>query len=250
MATIAVRHLRKSFGDTTAVADLSFNVAPGVVTGFLGPNGSGKTTTLRMLLGLIRPSSGTATIDGQPYGDLRGPIGVVGAVLDGPQTHPGRTGRDHLRVMATAAGLPTHRVDDVLTLVELGAAGRRRVGTYSLGMRQRLHVAAALLGDPQVLILDEPTNGLDPQGIRWLRGLLRDLATDGRTVLVSSHLLSELTHSVDTVIVINRGRLLAQAPIAELLSPDGIPGVASLEEAYLRLIDIDEATTSCVGNRR
>lgn len=250
MATIAVQHLSKCFGETVAVDDLSFGVEPGMLTGFLGPNGSGKTTTLRLLLGLIRPTSGTATISGRRYADYRSPISVVGAVLDGPQTHPGRTGRDHLRVMAAAADLPARRVDEMLDFVELRDAGRRRVGGYSLGMLQRLRLAAALLGDPQVLVLDEPTNGLDPQGIRWLRDLLRSLAAADRTVIVSSHLLSEVAESADTIIVIDRGRLVAQGTVAELLAQVVTTCATTLEEVYLQLTDTANSTTGCAGGRR
>ena len=213
---LAVDRLTKRFGATVAVDDLSFTATPGRVLGFLGPNGAGKTTTLRTLLGLTLPTAGTATVDGRRYRELRDAIEVVGAVLEGPQFHPGRTGRNHLRVLATAAGVPTGRVDEVLRLVELDGAGRRRVKGYSLGMRQRLSLAGALLGDPRALVLDEPANGLDPQGIRWLRDFLRGLAADGRTVLISSHVLAELAQTVDDVVVISRGRLVADGGVDEL----------------------------------
>jgi len=198
------------------VDGLTFKAQPGRVLGFLGPNGAGKTTTLRMLLGLTIPTSGEAMVDSRPYRSLTDPIRVVGAVLEGPQFHPGRTGRNHLRVLATAAGLPHARVEEALRLVELDGAGDKRVKTYSLGMRQRLSLAGALLGDPRALVLDEPANGLDPQGIRWLRDFLRAQAGDGRTVLVSSHVLAEMAQTVDEVVVISRGRLVAQGSLDEL----------------------------------
>jgi ABC-2 type transport system ATP-binding protein len=186
------------------------------VTGFLGPNGAGKTTTLRMLLGLVAPTSGAATIDGRPYRELADPARRVGAVLEQSGFHPGRSARDHLRVLATAAGLAPARADEVLEQTGLAAAARRRVGGFSLGMRQRLGLAAALLGDPDVLVLDEPANGLDPEGVHWLRGLVRGLANQGRTVLVSSHLLAEVAQTVDQVVIIDRGRLVAQSTLAAL----------------------------------
>jgi len=213
---LEVRDLTKRFGTNVAVDGLSFKATPGRVLGFLGPNGAGKTTTLRALLGLTLPTSGTATVDSRPYCELQDPVKVVGAVLEGPQFHPGRTGRNHLRVLATAAGLPASRVDELLRLVELDGAGRRRVKGYSLGMRQRLSLAGALLGDPKALVLDEPANGLDPQGIRWLRDFLRAQAADGRTVLVSSHVLAEMAQTVDEVVVISRGKLVAQGSLDEL----------------------------------
>jgi len=213
---LAVEHLTKRYGATLAVDDLSFGASPGRILGFLGPNGAGKTTTLRTLLGLTLPTSGATTVDEQPYRKLRDPITVVGAVLEGPQFHPGRTGRNHLRVLAAAAGLPASRVDEVLRLVELDGAGSRRVKGYSLGMRQRLSLAGALLGDPRALVLDEPANGLDPQGIRWLRDFLRGRAAEGRTVLISSHVLAEVAQTVDEVVVISRGRLIAQGGVEEL----------------------------------
>jgi ABC-2 type transport system ATP-binding protein len=213
---LEVRDLTKRYGQNLAVDGLSFKAQPGRVLGFLGPNGAGKTTTLRMLLGLTIPTSGDAVVDSRPYRTLSDPIRVVGAVLEGPQFHPGRTGRNHLRVLATAAGLPDSRADDVLRLVELDGAGGRRVKAYSLGMRQRLSLAGALLGDPRALVLDEPANGLDPQGIRWLRDFLRAQAGDGRTVLVSSHVLAEMAQTVDEVVVISRGKLVAQGSLDEL----------------------------------
>jgi len=213
---LEVRDLTKRYEANLAVDGLSFTAQPGRVLGFLGPNGAGKTTTLRMLLGLTLPTSGSTAVDGRPYRQLKDPISVVGAVLEGPQFHPGRTGRNHLRVLATAAGLPHSRVEEVLRLVELDGAGNERVKAYSLGMRQRLSLAGALLGDPSALVLDEPANGLDPQGIRWLRDFLRGQAGQGRTVLVSSHVLAEMAQTVDEVVVISRGKLVAQGSLDEL----------------------------------
>ncbi len=213
---IDVAGLTKTFGTTRALHDLSFSVRPGVVTGFLGPNGSGKTTTLRCLLGLVTPDAGTATIGGMPYRDLPDPVRAVGASLEAASFHPGRTARAHLQVMALAARVPLERCDALLAQVGLTEAASRRVGGFSLGMRQRLALAQALLGDPAVLLLDEPANGLDPAGIAWLRGFLRALAAEGRTVLVSSHVLSEVEQTVDDVVVITRGRLVRQGPLAEI----------------------------------
>ena len=213
---ITVHQLTKRYGPVVAVDDLSFDVGPGRVTGFLGPNGAGKTTTLRMLLGLTTPGSGTATINGVRYRDLRHPAQTVGAALDNDCFHPGRSAIEHLRVEATAAGISRRRAAEVLEMVGLAEARHRRAGTFSLGMRQRLTLATTLLGDPGVLILDEPLNGLDPEGIRWMRDLLRYLAGEGRTVLVSSHLLAEAAQTVDDVVVITRGRLAAEGPVAEL----------------------------------
>ena len=216
MAVITIEGLTKRFGQVIAVDDLSFEVDQGTVVGFLGPNGAGKTTTLRMLLGLVTPTAGTAKIDGKPYRELADPIRHVGAVLEASSFHPGRSARHHLRVAATAAGLPLVRADEVLAQVGLAEAARRRVGGFSLGMRQRLGLATALLGDPQVLILDEPANGLDPQGVHWLRRLLRQLADQGRTVLVSSHVLAEVAQTVDQVVIIASGRLVTQSTLAAL----------------------------------
>jgi ABC-2 type transport system ATP-binding protein len=213
---IDVVGLTKHFGDTRALDDLTFSVRPGVVTGFLGPNGSGKTTTLRCLLGLVTPNSGTATIDGRRYRDLDAPVRTVGASLEASSFHPGRTARAHLQVMALAAGIDVARCDELLTQVGLAEAADRRVGGFSMGMRQRLALAQALLGDPPVLLLDEPANGLDPAGIAWLRGFLRALAAEGRTVLISSHVLSEVEQTVDDVVVITRGRLVRQGALAEM----------------------------------
>ena len=224
---IAARGLTKRFGDTTAVENLSFEVGWGKVTGFLGANGAGKTTTMRMLLGLARPSEGDAAIMGRLYADLDDPATHVGAVLDGGLFHPRRSGRNALRVIAAAAGIPDERVDEVLELVDLTGARRKKFGAYSLGMRQRLALAAALVGDPAILILDEPANGLDPQGIRWLRTFL------GNAVFVSSHLLGEVAQIADEVIVIDRGHLIAQAPVSELTAG----GEQSLEDVYFKLTE-------------
>jgi ABC-2 type transport system ATP-binding protein len=222
--------LTKRFGTLTAVDDLTFAVAPGRVTGFLGPNGAGKTTTLRMLLGLVRPTSGTATIDGRGYADLEDPLAVVGAALEATDVHPGRSGRDHLRALALPAELPASRVDEVLEVVELTPAADRRVKTYSLGMHQRLGLAAALLGDPQLLVLDEPANGLDPAGVHWLRSFMQAFAEQGGTVLVSSHVLAEVAQTVGRVVIIDRGRLVAAMRMDELAGRG-----ETLEDAYLEL---------------
>ena len=215
---IEVQDLHKKYGGTPAVDGLSFAVQPGRVTGFAGPNGAGKSTTMRLILGLDAPDGGHALVGGRRYASLRRPLCHVGALLDATDPHPSRRGRDHLRWLAAAAGLPAGRADEVLELTGLGADGGRRVRGYSLGMRQRLGLAAALLGDPAVLLLDEPVNGLDPEGIRWIRGFLRELAAEGRTVLVSSHLMSELEGTADHLLVIRRGRLVADAPVGELLA--------------------------------
>ena len=206
---IEVSHLTKSFGSTRAVDDLSFAVRPGMVTGFLGPNGAGKSTTMRMVLGLDKPSAGTATIDGKRYSELKHPLREVGALLDAKWVHPNRSARTHLRWMAAANKLPTRRVDEVLGLVGLSDVARKRAGTYSLGMSQRLGIAGALLGDPKVLLFDEPVNGLDPEGIVWIRTFMQRLAAEGRTVLVSSHLLSEMAITAEHLVVIGRGRLIS-----------------------------------------
>ena len=213
---IEVESVTKRFGSTLAVDDLSFVVRPGTVTGFLGPNGAGKSTTLHAILGLVHPDRGATRVFGRPYRDLERPLHQVGAVLETFDAHPGRSGRNHLRVLAAAAGLPRSRVDEVLDLVDLTGAARRRAKGYSLGMRQRLGLAAGLLGDPEVLVLDEPANGLDPQGIRWLRDLLRSLAAEGRTVLVSSHVLAEVAQTVDDVVIIHHGKLIRQAAMDEV----------------------------------
>ena len=216
-----VSHLTKQYKRLRAVDDLSFSVRSGRVTGFLGPNGAGKTTTLRMLLNLVTPTAGTATIDGVRYADLPDPIRHVGAVLEASSAHRGRTGRNHLRVICEAAGLPVRRADETLALVGLTPAAGRTFKGYSLGMRQRLGIAAAMLGDPRVLILDEPANGLDPEGIRWMRDLLRGLAGEGRTVLVSSHLLGEMQQLADDVVIVAAGRLIRQGPVEQVLGSGG-----------------------------
>jgi len=230
MTDIKVQGLTKAFGTTTAVRELTFAAPAGAVTGFLGPNGSGKTTTLRMILGLVRPTSGTATIGGMRYQDLPRPRAVVGAVLESTGFHPGRRAREHLRVIATANGVADGRVAEVLDQVGLADAATRRVGEFSLGMRQRLGLASAMLTDPQVLLLDEPGNGLDPAGIAWLRGMLRRLASEGRTVLVASHVLGEVTQTVDRVVIVTVGQLRFAGPLEEI----GSTGI-ELESAFLKL---------------
>jgi ABC-2 type transport system ATP-binding protein len=246
---IDVADLSKRFGKTQAVAGLSFRVEPGTITGFLGPNGAGKSTTLRSVLGLVHPDAGSATVLGVPYGELDRPLHRVGAVLEASEVHPGRTGRNHLRVLAAAAGVPPSRVDEVLALVELTKGAKRRVKGYSLGMRQRLGLAAALLGDPEVLVLDEPANGLDPAGIRWLRDLLRSLAAEGRTILVSSHVLSEVAQTADRVVIIHRGRLIQQASIAEVLAgAKGGTRVRTPDGRLQELLGARGATTSALGD--
>jgi ABC-2 type transport system ATP-binding protein len=236
---ITVTGLTKKYGDRTVVDDVSFALEPGTVTGFLGPNGAGKTTTMRMMTGLVPASAGTSTVDGRPYVDLPNPGAVVGTLLDASAVHPGRTGRIHLQLLAATIGVPAARVDEVLALVGLKDAARRRIGGYSLGMRQRLGIAGALLADPPVLVFDEPANGLDPEGIRWMRDLLRGHAARGGTVLLSSHLLGEVEHTVDRLLVIGQGRIVADGPVASLLGADGTvvrtvdaaPLVAALEAA-------------------
>jgi len=228
MTDVSLTGLTKRFGSLPVVDDLSCTLGPGV-TGFLGPNGAGKTTTLRMLLGLVRPTAGTATIGGRPYPQLSEPRRVVGALLEAAGFHPGRTGRNHLLILAELGRVRPARVDAVLDEVGLTADADRRVGGYSLGMRQRLGLAAALLGDPEVLILDEPGNGLDPAGMAWLRSLLRNLADQGRTVIVSSHVLAEVAQTVDRVVILNAGRLRFAGPLGELAGGD------DLESAFLRL---------------
>jgi ABC-2 type transport system ATP-binding protein len=227
---IEVRGLSKRYGATLAVDGLSFDVRPGVVTGFLGPNGSGKSTTMRLLLGLDAPDAGQARIGGRRHRDLRWPLREVGALLEARAFHPGRSARAHLRALAASNGIPRSRVEEMLDLVGLAGVAGSRAGRFSLGMGQRLGIAAALLGDPGVLLLDEPTGGLDPEGIRWIRDLLRSLAAQGRTVFVSSHLIGELARTADRVVVIGRGRLLADTSTAELSAR-----WASLEEAFFDL---------------
>jgi ABC-2 type transport system ATP-binding protein len=214
---IQVRGLTKQYGAVRAVDDLTFDVAPGRVTGFLGPNGAGKSTTMRMVLGLDRPTAGSALVAGRPFGSLVAPLREGGALLDAGAVHPGRSGRDHLRVAARTNGIPFRRVDEVVEQVGLGPAARRRVRGYSLGMRQRLGIAGALLGDPAVLLFDEPMNGLDLDGVRWIRGLVRQLADEGRTVLLSSHLMSEMEQTADHLVIIGRGRLIADASMQQVL---------------------------------
>ena len=233
MSRIEVVHLTKRYGAVTAVDDLTFALDPGTITGFVGANGAGKSTTLRMLLGLTRPTSGSALIDGRPYADLREPARTVGALTDLDVFHPGRSGRKALRVLAAASRIPEERVDELVEVVGLADAAHRRVGGYSTGMRQRLGLAAALLGDPSILVLDEPANGLDPVGIHWLRGLLRQLAGEGRTLLVSSHQLAELAQTVDDVLLIHAGRLVARGSTADLMARHR---AESLEELYLDIV--------------
>jgi ABC-2 type transport system ATP-binding protein len=233
MHEITADRLTKDFGSIRALDDVSFALAPGRVVGVLGPNGSGKTTLLRTLLGLVTPSSGRILLGGRRFQALEAPAQEVGAVLEARPFHPGRSARDHLRVQATEAGLSPARVDPMLARVGLAEAADRRIGTFSLGMGQRLSLATAMLGDPGVLVLDEPTNGLDPAGIRWLRELLRDLAGEGRTVLVSSHVLAEVEQTVDEVLILDRGRLLAHLAMAD---------VDSLEDAFLALTGATESS--------
>jgi ABC-2 type transport system ATP-binding protein len=241
MTDLVIDHLTKRFGTTTAVDDCTFTVRPGVVTGFLGPNGSGKTTTMRALLGLLTPSSGTATFDGRRYAELTDPPRQVGALLEADAFHPGRSGRDHLRILAAASRIPRSRVEEVLDLVGLTDAAGRAAGGYSLGMRQRLGLAGALLGDPGVLILDEPANGLDPQGVRWLRDLLRYQARAGATVFVSSHLLAEMALIAEEVVVIREGRLVAHDRI------EAITAAADGGVVVVRSPQVDELATALAG---
>ena len=229
---IEARGLVKRYGPTTAVDDLSFDVRPGTVTGFLGPNGAGKSTTMRMIIGLDRPDAGQVKVGGRSYRDLRSPLREVGALLEAKAFHPGRTARAHLSALAASNSIPRGRVDEVLRITGLEKAAGRRAGKFSLGMAQRLGIAAALLGDPAVLLLDEPVNGLDPEGIRWIRNLLKSLAAEGRTVLISSHLISEVAQTADRLIVIGQGRLLAQTTVAELSARSN-----SLEEAFFALTE-------------
>ncbi|GHG49473.1 ATP-binding cassette domain-containing protein [Streptomyces griseocarneus] len=232
MTSIDIRELTKAYGPVRALDRLTVTVRPGRVTGFLGPNGAGKSTTLRVVLGLDRPTSGAALVDGRPYASFAEPLRHVGAVLDAAAAHPARTARDHLLTLALSNRIPVRRVEEVLEETGLAAAARRRVRTFSLGMRQRLGLAAALLGDPPVLMLDEPTNGLDPEGIVHLRRLTRRLADEGRTVLISSHLMTEMAQTADHLVVLGRGRLLADAPLKDFIGKH-----ASLEDAYFSLTD-------------
>ncbi len=242
---IEINELTKRYHDTVAVDRLSFAVQPGAVTGFLGPNGAGKTTTMRVLLGLAAPTSGEALVGGQAYASIRRPLREVGALLDADAVHPGRSAIDHLRWLAKTNGIGPGRIRYALDQVGLAGVAGKRVGGFSLGMRQRLGIAAALLGDPGVLIFDEPVNGLDPQGVRWVRELMRALAAEGRTVLVSSHLMSEMQLTADRLIIIDRGRLLADTTVGELITS---AGAASLEDAYLRLTGVTEPWAG--GDRR
>jgi ABC-2 type transport system ATP-binding protein len=242
---ISLTNLTKRYGDKTAVDGVTLELHPGTVTGFLGPNGAGKSTTMRMITGLDAPTSGTALIDGRPYAELEQPLRTVGALLDATAVHPARTGRDHLRAMARSQRIPASRVEEVLALTGMTEAARRRAGTYSLGMFQRLGIAGALLGDPQVLILDEPVNGLDPDGVRWIRTLLRSLAAEGRTVFISSHLMSEVEQTADRLVVLGRGRLITDEPMADLLAGTGTrvrgPRLHALADA------LDDARWSASG---
>jgi len=248
---VVAESLCKRFGEVLAVEDLSFELDAGTITGFLGPNGAGKTTTLRMLLGLAAPTSGRALVFDRSYAQLERPSLRVGAVLEATDFHPGRSGRDHLRTLGRAVDLPDSRTDEVLRLVELQAAAGRRVKGYSLGMRQRLGLAAALLGDPELLILDEPANGLDPEGVRWLRDFLRQLASQGRTVLISSHVLAEVAQTVDQVLIISRGRLVVESSLEQLTTRVGgsvrvrTPDAGRLQEALAK-----ESLQSSAGNER
>ena len=221
MATIEINRLTKRYGPDTVVDDLSFTVEAGQVTGFLGPNGAGKTTTMRMIVGLAAPDRGSVTVDGRRYTDLPVPLTTVGTLLDAGAVHGGRTAYDHLLALAASNGLPRRRVGEVLARTGMQAAAGKRAGAFSLGMRQRLGIAAALLGDPRVLIFDEPVNGLDPEGIRWVRELMRSLAAEGRAVLVSSHLMSEMAQTADHLVVVGRGRLIADTSVSELMSAAG-----------------------------
>lgn len=215
---IQVRGLSKRYGATTAVDDVSFDVRPGLVTGFLGPNGAGKSTTMRVIVGLDGPTTGTATVNGRPYAEHRAPLREVGSLLDAKAVHTGRSARNHLRALAATHGIPIRRVDEVIALTGLQSVASRRVGGFSLGMGQRLGIAAALLGDPATLILDEPVNGLDPEGVIWVRTLARSLASEGRTVFLSSHLMSEMAQTADHIIVLGRGRVIADAPVGDILA--------------------------------
>ena len=261
---IEVENLTKRFRKTVAVDDLSFKIREGAITGFLGPNGAGKTTTLRVILGLVHPTAGRATVSGRLYRQLKSPTQQVGAVLEASDFHPGRSGRNHLRVLAAATGIKRSRVEEVLEVVDLQDAAGRRAGGYSLGMRQRLSLAGALLGDPRILVLDEPANGLDPQGIRWLREFLRSLAAEGRTIFISSHVLAELEQIVDEVVIIHRGKFVVQASTAELVaraaggirarSPQADQLRAALEQAGVKvassegdLLTLADTTTAQVG---
>ena len=235
---IEARSLTKQYGDKTAVNDVSFTVQSGKVTGFLGPNGAGKSTTMRMIVGLDRPTSGSVTVDGTPYADYPAPLHEVGVLLDAKAVHTGRSAYNHLRAMAATHGIPTSRVNEVIEMTGLTAVAKKRVGGFSLGMGQRLGIAAALLGDPRVLILDEPVNGLDPEGVLWVRQLVRYLAAEGRTVLLSSHLMSEMAQTADHLIVLGRGRVLADAPISDVISQASGDGVRVRSPHLAQLVEL------------
>ncbi len=245
---LKIEHLSKRYGDVVAVDDLDFDVTPGVVTGFLGPNGSGKSTTMRVILGLDRPTKGRATIDGRVYSDLRHPLREVGALLEAKAVHPGRSARNHLLAMAASNNIASSRVDEVLEFTGIASVATKKVGTYSLGMNQRLGIAAALLGDPQILLFDEPINGLDPEGIKWIREFFRTLAKEGRTVFVSSHLMSEMALSADRIIVIGRGRFIAQGSVDELTA-DAVGTVTVRSSDQARLAEIVHARHGSVRDR-
>jgi ABC-2 type transport system ATP-binding protein len=249
-AAIRFEHVTKRYGNTLALDDLSFDVPDGQVVGFLGPNGAGKSTAIRILTGLAKPSSGTARVRGKPYAELPYPARAVGVALEQLCCHPGRSGRDHLLVQALAGHIAARRVDEALALVGLSDAAHRRVGTYSLGMRQRLNLAGAFLGDPSVLVLDEPTNGLDPAGVRWLRLLLRGMAAEGRTLLISSHGLAEMEHTADIFVIVAKGRLMAAGRLDEIAATKKTEGGATggplLEEAFLDVV----SPRGAIGGRR
>jgi ABC-2 type transport system ATP-binding protein len=263
---IAAISLTKRFGETAAVQNLSFDVQPGVVTGFLGPNGSGKSTTMRMIMGLDAPTSGSALVNGKPFGGLPWPLREVGALLDAKAYHPGRTGRNHLRWLALTNDIPLRRVDEVLDMVGLTSAANKRAGKYSLGMSQRLGIAGALLGDPGVLLFDEPVNGLDPEGIRWVRHFLRDRAAEGRTVFVSSHLITEMSLTADNLVVIGRGSLIAETTVKDFVArskgaavrlvtpqPDAFATALTLSGATVTLaedgaLDVEGLTAAQIGD--
>jgi ABC-2 type transport system ATP-binding protein len=262
---IDVENLTKRYGKTVAVDGLSFQVRPGQVTGFLGPNGAGKSTTMRMIIGLDRPTAGRATVLGRPYAAHAAPLCVLGALLEAKSVHRGRSARNHLLALAQTHGIPARRVDEVLETVGLDKVAGRRAGGFSLGMGQRLGIAAALLGDPAVVMLDEPVNGLDPDGVRWIRTLLKDLAAEGRTVLVSSHLMSEMAVTAEHLVVVGRGRLLADTTVSELIASVAVsrvivrsPDAAALRDALVStgatvtgrepgLLDVDGATAESIG---
>ncbi|KZE41570.1 ABC transporter ATP-binding protein [Microbacterium sp. T32] len=235
---IVAEHLTKRYGTRTAVSDVSFTVPPGRVTGFLGPNGAGKSTTMRMIVGLDRPTSGSVTVNGTPYDRLRAPLTEVGVLLDAKAVHTGRSARNHLRVMAATHGIGRRRVDEVIELAGIASVADKRAGGFSLGMGQRLGIAAALLGDPHTLILDEPVNGLDPEGVRWVREFVRHIAAEGRTVLLSSHLMSEMAQTADHVIVLGRGSVLADAPLPDLVRSWTTEAVFVRSPELSRLVEV------------